>query len=163
MANSIEDNTRKAERQHDRIADFEQTLIKATFEIGHTAFRTAVIINGGAAIAILAFLGTLVGQGKLPPANLSIVAPTLIWFALGVFAAGAAMVALHFMSYFALRQHSALRTNYEPPYLHETTGSQKFFRLSYYFQLGAVVAATASLLLFIGGMITTFHAITRLH
>ena len=61
MADNV--HLEEARRAHDRARDFELSTNEAAINSGQLAIRTAVLINGGAAVAVLAFLGGLAGQG----------------------------------------------------------------------------------------------------
>jgi hypothetical protein len=79
-------------RAHDQAQEFETKTNEATVASGQVAIRTAILINGGAAIAVLGLIGGLVGQGKLRVAQLSSVTRTLMWLAFGA-ASGIAALA----------------------------------------------------------------------
>lgn len=81
---------RPAERQHDRMTEFEKQTNEAAISSGQLALRTAVLINGGAAVSVLAFLGSL-AKDKLSDSTLSGVAGPLLWFASGVAVAAAGL------------------------------------------------------------------------
>lgn len=46
--------------------------------------RMAMLINGGAAISVLAFIGGLASRDKVPRQAITQTAPTIVWFASGV-------------------------------------------------------------------------------
>lgn len=74
---------------------FDVEMFKAVIEAGQTALKSALLINGGAAAALLAFLGNLLTKSS-PPNNGTIV--TGIGFAMMIFVCslGAAGVASGF-------------------------------------------------------------------
>jgi hypothetical protein len=53
---------REAERIHDATNEGTQRSSEAAIAMAQLALRTSVLINGGAAIAMLAFIGGLVGR-----------------------------------------------------------------------------------------------------
>ncbi len=67
--------------------DHESNLenFKAVIAAGQNAIRTMVLINGAATIAILAFIGNLSVSNQ---AQITIMAPTLLPFAIGTFLGG---------------------------------------------------------------------------
>jgi hypothetical protein len=75
MARQRDDSERQrwtredALRVHDRAKDFEDKTNEATIAAGQVALRTAVLINGGAAIAVLAFIGGVVDPVGVPKAG----------------------------------------------------------------------------------------------
>lgn len=72
-----------------RIEDFTQEanieMFKSVIAAGQNAIKTSLILNGGAAIAMLAFIGHLVDQQSL---RVALFAPTILPFALGAFLGG---------------------------------------------------------------------------
>lgn len=65
-------------------------MLKATVEAGQTALKSAILINGGAAVAMLAFVGNVVTKSDLRPGAplLSHMGAALIVFVLGTGSAG---------------------------------------------------------------------------
>lgn len=52
-------------REHDRHFELVSKMAETAVQAGQVTVRTAVIVNGGAAVSILAFVGGLVGQGRV--------------------------------------------------------------------------------------------------
>jgi hypothetical protein len=103
------------EQKKQRIAELEKTLLKASVDSGNLALRALILINGGAAVAVLAFVGNLIGQARVPHANPNSVAVSLILFALGVVAGAAGMGLFYWFNFFTGREASALTLTDEPP------------------------------------------------
>ena len=80
-----EKNREDAQRVHNNNRESIIKSNEATVSSGSNAVRAALIINGGAAIALLSFIGGLVGDGKLTIGSqlLSVTEP-LRYFAWGV-------------------------------------------------------------------------------
>jgi ABC-type Fe3+ transport system permease subunit len=77
-----------AHREHDRIDSFSDKLNEATFKSSEAALRACLLINGGAAVSVLAFIGGLLSKGLIEdPQQLKPVADSLVPFAYGVVAA----------------------------------------------------------------------------
>jgi hypothetical protein len=74
---SLRERTQNANR------DFH-TYNKATVETANLTLRTLVVVDGGAAIAVLAFLGGVAAKEKVDFAQVGLVAGTIKWFAFGV-------------------------------------------------------------------------------
>jgi hypothetical protein len=73
---------------------------KAAVENANLVFRIAVLINGGAAVSVLAFAGGLISQGKLglgPQA--SDISFSLLLFALGLLAGALGIGFAYFTNY----------------------------------------------------------------
>ena len=74
-----EQNMRAAERVHDATTDFASKTNTAAIEGAHLTLRTAMLINGGAAISVLAFIGGLASRDKVSLAAITQTAATLVW------------------------------------------------------------------------------------
>jgi hypothetical protein len=74
-----------AHREHDRISSYSDKLNDATFKSGESALRACLLVNGGAAVSVLAFIGGLLSKGLIEdPQQLKPVADSLVPFAWGV-------------------------------------------------------------------------------
>jgi hypothetical protein len=80
-------NIKLAERAHDRHAAYEDAMADTVVKDAWAAIRNLILINGGAAISILTFVGALAAKANPPPAQLSQIARGLELFAFGVAAA----------------------------------------------------------------------------
>ncbi len=91
-ANRIEEAQRNFENEI-KIAQIQSTasleLFKSVLESGLTALKSAIIINGGAAIALLAFIGGIINT-KNNRASISGIGEALLIFTIGVGLAGIA-------------------------------------------------------------------------
>src|SRR4051794_1521431 len=86
------DKTREeAHRAHDNSVAFHTYVNQATMESANIALKTLIVINGGAAIAILTFLGGVASKDKIDLAHVTPVAMTIRYFAIGVILTLAAM------------------------------------------------------------------------
>ena len=75
----VYEQVRKERRAHDRFAEFHLALSESAIKSSELTLRTAVIINGGAAISVLAFIAA---QGRIGVSQLGGIADCLILFAL---------------------------------------------------------------------------------
>jgi hypothetical protein len=55
----------EARRAHDRFAELHLALSESAINSSELTLRTAVLINGGAAISVLAFTSGLAAQGRI--------------------------------------------------------------------------------------------------
>ena len=62
---TFELNREDAHRAHDKQDAMVEYINKGAMDSAVAALRAFILINGGAAAAVLAFVGGLVGQGKL--------------------------------------------------------------------------------------------------
>lgn len=155
-----------AQRAHDRIDDFAQAINIAAIENGNLALRYAVLINGGAAVAVLGFIGALVGHDRAVIAdassNLAHAAVALTWFAIGVAAATLAMGFAYFTNYSIAGSASTRTKIAEHPWTEHSMVSKRWMIASFACELIAIGLGFASIALFIAGMYSVKDAIVHL-
>ena len=158
-----EQNMRAAERTHDKNDTDWFQANEGAMAIGNIALRTAVLINGGAAIAALSFISSLVNSKaiSLGP-QLSRITESLTWFALGVAIATIAMGFGYLVNYSNSGVVSRQDKTYVAPYLVETSKSKRWRTSSKVFTLLAIGAAAVSIGFFIYGMFDIKNAVTML-
>ncbi len=157
-----------AERAHDRQWEFIKSANEAAVETGNHAVKALILINGGAAIAMLAFIAQVVSAetGVLPDgakvaALINLTAP-LGWFAWGV-ACAAGSVALGYLANFGMgRSSSSTKWDYEHPYIHSTPQSKRWDFWVGLFQAVSVGGAAFSLGFFVYGMLEVEAVISAL-
>jgi hypothetical protein len=88
-----------AHRAHDNAIQFYNSINEHSIKSAELTLRTCILINGGAAVAVLAFLGSLASKGSNILGHLSPVADSIVKFAFGVLAALAAMGASYCVHY----------------------------------------------------------------
>jgi hypothetical protein len=108
---------RDAERAHDKIDEFHRYANEAAVRTADLALRMAMLINGGAAIAVLAFIGGLLSKDKIAAGQLANMATSLAWFAYGVVIPVAGMALSYLTNYCMAAVASSQRKNWEHPYV----------------------------------------------
>lgn len=143
-----------AERAHDQELDFFNRINEATVNAGVHVVRGLIIINGGAAITVLAFIGHLVSadSGNFMPKLSKLTAP-LEYFAWGVGLASAATALAYLTNYSIACVSNSKERTFEFPYLAETRDSKRWYNAAVFFQVLAVLSVAVSLGLFIYGML----------
>jgi hypothetical protein len=151
-----------AKRAHDTNRDFHSNVNQEAIGASNLTLRTLVIINGGAAIAVLTFLGGVAAKDKVDFEQVSSVAGTIKWFAFGVALAVLGM-ALSYLTHYATASISTSRVNnWEHPYVVDGPKTKGWRRTTGAFHVAAIVVAIGSLILFLVGMLMTSYAITHL-
>jgi hypothetical protein len=150
-------------REHDRLDSILETAEESTIKSADGVIRILLLINGGGAVSLLAFVGSLASKDRITTApQLNAIAESLIPFAHGV--ACAAICACFFditnLSYLCgaaarLRQPAF-------PYVVPTPQSVARYRIGRIFQCLALLAALASLGLLVYGIFDVRCAIRRL-
>lgn len=81
-----------AVEEYNHTNEQSRVLLRGIIDFASGAIRTLLLINGGAAIAVMAFLGNAVVKNSSSASDvaaaLHALAPSLFWFVVGVFAAG---------------------------------------------------------------------------
>jgi hypothetical protein len=80
-------NIRTAERAHDERIAYAAAMADTVMKDAWGVIRNLILINGGAAISILTFVGALAAKASTQPSQLSEIAKGLKFFAAGVVAA----------------------------------------------------------------------------
>ena len=146
-----EDLDRKtAERAHENLTEFTRQNYEAAFKSGQIALRTVVLVNGGAAIAVLFFLSAI--AAKVSVAQISVVAHSLIWFVAGITCGLIALTCAYLTNLYDANVGTSVSQTWQYPYSQPGRYTHYFVRISRFVHILAIVAGTASLLLFIVGM-----------
>jgi hypothetical protein len=121
------------------------------------AIKILLVLNGGAAVALLAFAGGL--STKFSPAQLEPLIRTLMWFVWGAVMSGIAEAFAYLCQYFYAGTRHHVELNLAHPYVHATTKSKWWYRAGLAFHLIAFVSAIIGLVIFIAGMIHVQRAV----
>jgi hypothetical protein len=169
QGSSFEERTRvhdllreDAHRAHDNSVAFHTYVNQATIESANIALKTLIVINGGAAIAVLTFLGGVASKDKIDFAAVAPVAMTIRYFAIGVALTLAAMAFSYLTNYFMAGVEVSRQKTYTRPYVIDgaNTDNQKWW--NNLFHILSFGSALASLLLFVIGMYVASDRIAHL-
>jgi hypothetical protein len=151
-----EQSTHVALRAHDRSNAFARQINEAAINAANLTLRTALLINAGAAVALLTFVGSLPAEQKRA------VAATLDWFAWGVAAAVAGLACAYFTNHgLAVQERSKTFTDV-PPYVINGANTKRWSYVVLVFRVLAIIVGSASVVLFLVGMLSVRAALTRL-
>jgi hypothetical protein len=157
-----EQNQRHAERAHDANTEFFKFANDSAIRNAESAVKAVMLINGGATVSLLAFVGGLAGQGKVQFGQLAVFANSLTWFASGVALAAAMAAFAYFTNYCIAGSASRMLRNWEHPYLHATPQSKRWQRAGIIFHVAAIATGLGSLVVFLCGIISVRSAILHL-
>ena len=146
----------EAQRQHDRVEAFHRYVNEQSMKSGEFALRMSLLVNGGAAISLMALMAHLTIPERHRLAN------TLVWFASGVALAVSGLVFAYFTNYFMAGYASSLSRNWIPPFISDGPRTQSKRRLNFVFHCLAVAAGLASLAAFVRGIFHVRAALTQL-
>jgi hypothetical protein len=151
-----EQNVQAAERAHDKSHELRTQSNEAAIQGGNLALRMGLLINGGAAIALLTFIGTLTVDQKRT------IAATLTYFAWAVVFATGALAAAYFTNWIASGAERSRIWQWEWPHVKDGPHTHKW-TLTYWVFLGiSIILGLGSLGLFVAGMWAVQDALTKL-
>ena len=162
-----QENTQKelerAQAVHDRIDAYSIEINKGAMEAGNLALRYVLLINGGAAIAVLGFVGSLASQGRVSIGpDLNELASTLTYFAAGVVLGALGMGTAYLTNFCAAGHASRLKKNWTGVLLEETDSSRKYSRFYIFFLILSVLFALSAVGAFSCGVLKVKDAVIHL-
>jgi hypothetical protein len=158
--NQYRENIIEGRRAHDRLDAFLAAINDSTVKSADAVLRNCLLINGGAAVAILAFMGALSSKNSGSGKIIEDIADGLTYFAWGVIAAVAAL-GLSYIVHFATYKHAASQNKvWENPYLTPGKSTPYWAGLKIGLHVVAVVLAVVSGVLFVIGLFAVKHAVT---
>jgi hypothetical protein len=143
---------RQAERAHDRNDQMADIFNQSADKNSQAAIRMVLAINGGAAIALLAFIGGLASRTNLDLRQLSIVTYQLKWFVFGVLLSGVAAASAYVTTYCGAGDRLLRDYTWDNPYVLENRKSRRFRHMRLGFHLLGFISAIAGLIIFAYGM-----------
>ena len=147
---------RDAERAHDKNHEAWLKTSQAAVAAGNQALRVALLINGGAAVSLLTFVGAL------PVDKKAAIASTLSSFAWGVAAAALGVALAYCTNYCETRAISSRSLTWDHPWLVPTRETRRWGAAIWVFQLAAIACCISSLGLFVYGMQSVKQALQAL-
>jgi hypothetical protein len=138
-----DDRRAAVELTHEAFHKANEAATNAT----NLALRMALLINGGAAVALLAFIKDLEEKQQHATAN------TLLWFALGVTAAVLSLTFAYFTNYSAGQVMISGVPIDQPPYLRDGPTSARWRRRYWVFLWVAIFLGLISIALFVVGIL----------
>jgi hypothetical protein len=151
-----------ARRAHDNHHSFFNAMGEAAIKSSELTLRTSVIINGGAAISVLAFIGGLVGHGKIAVGDLGPIAESLSMFAFGVAAATFAIGLSYLVHYLTQAISNSQSLNWEAPFISNGSHTKALIRTRHVVHVIAILVGLTSIVLFVCGMIEVRNAVLNL-
>jgi hypothetical protein len=152
-----------AHRAHDELSAFHRSVNDAAIKSAEVALRAALLINGGAAVAILAFIGGLAAQDRIKLEQLNEVANSLMLFAFGVVAAVAGMGLDHLPNYLTGVHATSFVRWSQHPYIRPGPKTSRLARLRTLVHVVGVLVGVGSVVLFVCGMYDVRNSISRFH
>lgn len=152
----------ETQRAHDRDAELHRTYFEAASKSAEVAVKTSVLVNGGAAVAVLGFLGAMLGKNVVTLTQVANVSASLVWFASGVAAGVAALALIYLMNYSSAAGVRWRRRIFIAPYVEETPRSRLMRRIYTVAHIIAVLISLLSVSLFVYGVVDMRHSINHI-
>lgn len=146
-----------AKRAFDRQDDIYKKHVEAAIEFAKRALQAGFILNGGAFLALLVLLASILGGEKLDAASAELaerIIKSLTYFAFGAFFFVLATCSAYLINRSFAEANQAYRKSFEHPYIQETSSSKGTFRIAVFFYFLAVASVGIGLFLFFGGIFT---------
>jgi hypothetical protein len=148
-----------AHRAHDRAYAFYDKLNESSIKSSEIVLRACLLINGGAAVSVLAFIGGLASKLSIGVAQLAPVADCLVKFAFGVVVAVAGMSLSYIVHYITGMHVESMEKIWEHPWLKPRRHTKFLAWLKIFVHLLAIAAAILALVLFVCGIFSVRDAI----
>lgn len=139
-------------RAHERNAESFRDLLSAALEDAKLVLRALFTINGGSAIALLAFAGANVGNSSGQAMPLAELLGPARFFAYGVGLAVAASMLAYGTNYAYAAAVVSRTSQWSHPYVIDTKASRWWYWIGFGFHTTAVLTAFASLGAFVWGV-----------
>jgi hypothetical protein len=156
----IAENIREAKRAHYQVAEFGRNANESALNAVAAVLRTAVGINGGAAISVVILIGGLTAQNRVQLNHLKDLANSLLFFVFGVVAAVLAMALTYGAYVVSAKFASSLEKSWQAPYYRAGPNTAPLGRLKVLLLVFILLVGLASLALFVWGMIDIRNAIS---
>jgi hypothetical protein len=151
-----------AHRAHDRTSDFYDQLNESSIKSSVITLRACLLINGGAAVSVLAFIGGLASKELIGVSQLAPVADSLVKFAFGVVAAVAGMGLSYVVHYLTGANAISMEKVWEHPWVKPGKRTRLFAILKASTHVLAVVVALSSVVFFVCGIYSVRSAIEHM-
>ena len=158
---AYQQNLRAAERAHDFRKEYLIRANEAAVKIAESAVKAVLVVNGGAALSLLAFIGGLTAQGRVQFKDLSVFANCLIWFACGVVCAALMAGLAYAAMYCSVERINRRQAVWHDPYVEETSISKRWWTMGMFFFYATILVWITSIVVFVGGMLSVRHAILQ--
>jgi hypothetical protein len=157
-----EQRKRDAERVHDRYDSVQDLTNVEAVTNGREGIKALMLINGGAAVAMLGFVGALAAKGSSVLTQMVPVANSLMWFAVGMAVAVVAFGLSYCANFCYAQAVSKYQRTYDHPFIVASDDSKWWQRNGAFFHWGALAASVAGLICFLVGIWSVRGAIVGL-
>lgn len=154
-------NHESAIRTHAAHRNDAAMLFQAGLSFGLEARRTAILVNGGAVVAMMAFIGATYNSPSSDVESLraALLLPAFI-FAAGAVVAGMASGFAYFAQYLYHEVAEAREMHWERPFIRDTRASASPMRWGMFWHVLCVIAVPCSYVLLTSGLTLAYLALS---
>ncbi|MFT4795302.1 MAG: hypothetical protein ACJAVR_001502 [Paracoccaceae bacterium] len=145
----VDDGVR-AVRAHERHLDVWRLLNAATVDSGAAAVKSLFIMNGGAVVALLAFVANAVGECGADLTGRA--SSALLLFSYGLISAAAVACGAYLVNFCYLSSVAAARLTWSHPFTEKSRSSRNWLRIGRPLHALSIIVAIASLSFFLFGV-----------
>lgn len=142
----------QAIRAHERFYRLSDRNDDATVASGTLALRSLMLINGGAAVALLAFVGTLATNDAKNSFDLLVITGPLMWFVWGVALSVLAIGLVYCTNYCMSCRDVNVKLTWKHPFIKKNDNYRYWHVAVVVFQIFTYLSGVGSLVCFIYGM-----------
>ncbi|MBO9453143.1 hypothetical protein J7426_22970 [Tropicibacter sp. R16_0] len=144
-----EDTDRQAaENARKRVSDYIAFANQTATGMSSDAIKAMLLLNGGAAVAMLGFVASVASQGSQVVTDLPAIVSALIWFAWGAGSAVFTSMTAYAVLYLQGANAASYHLSDHPPYIHRTCVSDFYKWCSRAMHLLAVLLGLVSIAAF---------------
>lgn len=155
-------NIEHAKRAHDLNRQMSADFIKAAVDSANLAIRSLTLINGGAVVALLAFIGALESGDAGDSVRLEELVDPIWWFAVGVGCAACAAMCAYLVNMSDADLSNSVRLTWDHPYVVPHKGDCVRTAVRQFFFYFGILLAVGSLGSFFFGIAAVTAAISAL-
>lgn len=141
-----------ATKQHDYVRSLAAENFKVTITAAASALRVLLTVNAGGALALLGFIGAIAGKEKRVFDSASAFACPISLFGAGIILAVFATCCMYFAQGAFSYHVSAQKLTLDHPFISSTPASRRWKYIGTCFQVGSILGALGSFLVFIVGI-----------
>lgn len=146
----------RAHDRHDAVRDIENQ--EAVLN-GREGLKALILINGGAAITMLGFVGAFAGKGGFDMKHLTPIANSLLWFAGGIVLAVLTFGLSYIVNFSYAARTSRMSRGYDHPYVTDNVDSRWWHKIGKRIHYVSIGTAILGVLCFLVGIWSVRNAI----
>ena len=152
----------EARRMHDRIRAQEDLHNRAAIESGAAAIKTVILANGGAIVAVLAFLGNIAGKENIEVKQIADAAQSLMWFAGGISAGLGCMLTAYLTNLNNANTAASHNLTWEHPHVSPDHEHRRYYWFSRGWQWTSIFTGVVAWGCFVYGIIEVRETLLKL-